>query len=118
MNRYGQLAKRHWQQVDPERYSTIPDPEDFFSTLGEEVENRVQELQDQLAGPDPPSESYLEKVGRLNMARLQAEEVVLSEMVLIPSRSEPEPEEEGLDLVTDVRAAIDRARQESESPES
>ncbi len=32
----------------------------------------------QLAGPDPVGEGYLEKVGRLNAARMQAEEKVLA----------------------------------------
>ncbi len=35
-----------------------------------------------LAGDDPPAEAYLAKVGRLNMARLQAEEIVLREQIL------------------------------------
>jgi hypothetical protein len=41
-----------------------------------------------LEGPDLPGEGYLEKVGRLNMARMQAEELVLREVILL----EPEPE--------------------------
>ena len=53
----------------------------LFGELGERAENQIQQLQDQLAGPDPPNETYLEKVGRLNMARLQAEEVVLPELI-------------------------------------
>jgi hypothetical protein len=92
MNRYGRLAMRHWRKHDPERYARIQDPEDFFSTLGQQVESSIQELATHLAGPDPPEEGYLEKVGRLNMARLQAEEQVLSEMVLIPS-----PADQGTD---------------------
>jgi hypothetical protein len=84
MNRYGRLAERHWRTVDPNRYEAIPDPATFFANLGAEVESRIQELTDQLAGPDPPDEGYLEKVGRLNMARLRAEEQILAELVLIP----------------------------------
>ena len=49
----------------------------------------------QLAGPDPVGEGYLEKVGRLNAARMQAEEVVLRELILpAPSESDLEAEEE------------------------
>ena len=79
MNKYGHMAMRHWQKTDPDRYRQIPDSdrEAFFSELGERAEAEIQQLEDQLAGPDPPEESYLEKVGRLNMARLQAEERVL-----------------------------------------
>lgn len=86
MNRYGQLARKHWQDTAPERYAALPDPEEFFSTMGDEVESRVQELATALAGLDPTGEGYLEKVGRLNMARLQAEEAALAELVwLVPS---------------------------------
>jgi hypothetical protein len=78
------MAMRHWEKTDPERYQQIPDKQAFFAELGERAEIEIQQLQDALAGPDPPGESYLQKVGRLNMARLQAEEQVLSETVLIP----------------------------------
>ncbi|WP_246858716.1 hypothetical protein [Citricoccus sp. SGAir0253] len=39
------------------------------------------ELTVQIAGPDPTGETYLEKVGRLNAARMQAEEIVRAEML-------------------------------------
>ena len=75
MNKYGRMAIRHWEKTDPDRFQQIPesDRETFFTELGERAEMEIQQLQDQLAGPDPAGESYLEKVGRLNMARLQAE---------------------------------------------
>ena len=40
-----------------------------------------------LAGNDPPGEGYLEKIGRLNMARFNAESDLLRTMALL----EPEP---------------------------
>lgn len=87
MNKYGAMAQRHWAQWLPARYAEIQDPDSFFSTLGEEVAQQIANLSLDLAGDDPPGEGYLEKVGRLNMARLQAEEIVLKERVLL----EPEP---------------------------
>lgn len=39
----------------------------------------VAELAAQIAGPDPLVETYLQKVGRHNMARLQASEIVRNE---------------------------------------
>ncbi len=83
MNKYAKRAKDHWETTDPERYRAIEDPETFFRDAGETVETQIQELAQRLAGPDPPGEEYLEKVGRLNMARLQAEEAVLADLVLI-----------------------------------
>jgi hypothetical protein len=81
------MAQRHWARWLPERYAAIPDPNSFFSVLGEEVAQQIADLSLDLAGDDPPGEGYLEKVGRLNMARLQAEEIVLKERILL----EPEP---------------------------
>ena len=108
MNRYGRLAMEHWQKTDPAWYGTIADPREFFTELGEQVEAEIQELEIALAGPDKPDERYLEKVGRLRMARLAAEEQVLGEMVLIP---EPEREAdrgeeswEGMELIRDLNA--------------
>ncbi len=84
MNRYARLAQQHWHQTNPERVAALEEQTAFFSSLGEQVETRVQELQDQMAGPDHPGEEYLAKVGRLNMARLQAEEMALAELVWLP----------------------------------
>ena len=94
MNKYGRMAIRHWEKTDPDRFQQIPesDRETFFTELGERAETEIQQLQDQLAGPDPSGEGYLEKVGRLNTARLQAEEQVLPDLILIPG---PTPDEEG-----------------------
>jgi hypothetical protein len=88
MNRYGHLAKRHWQQTDPHRYARIADPETFFTDLGHRAQEEIEALSDHLAGPDRPQEPYLDKVGRLNMARLQAEERILTELIWIAPPSE------------------------------
>lgn len=91
MNRYCRLAMEHWQQADPARLAALDDPATFFSTLGDQVEKRVQELQEHLAGPDSPDETYLDKVGRLNAARLQAEEMALTELVWVQPPTAPDP---------------------------
>src|SRR3954471_13621252 len=91
------MAMRHWQTTDPERFQAIPESEReaFFSQLGERAASEIHQLQDRLAGPDPPTQTYLEKVGRLHTARLQAEEIVLPELILIPPPSSiQDPEEE------------------------
>ena len=87
MNRYGAMARKHWERWLPTRYSQIDDPDTFFSTLGEEVQTRIEELSTALAGDDPPRESFMEKLGRLNMAVLNAESQALRELALL----EPEP---------------------------
>ncbi len=117
MNRYGRLAMSHWQRTDPSRYATIPNPVEFFSTLGEQAEAEIQELEIGLAGPDTADEGSLEKAGRLRMARLAAEEQVLREMLLIPGREREsdrgEESWEGLELIRDLNA-IEHAERESD----
>jgi hypothetical protein len=85
MNQYAAQARRHWQNHLPEQYRQIQDPETYFSELGEAIARQVQDTARAIAGPDPEQETYLAKVGRLNMARLTAEDQVLRETL-------PEPE--------------------------
>jgi hypothetical protein len=87
MNRYGLMARQHWERWLPDRYAAIEDPGSFFTDLGRQVAERVELLAPRLAGDDQPGEGYLGKAGRLGQARRQAEEIVLAEMVLL----EPEP---------------------------
>jgi hypothetical protein len=88
MNHYGTQAQQHWREWLPTRYSQIPDPMTFFTQLGLQVAEQVSQLSLHLAGEDTPGEGYLAKMGRLNSARMRAEEIVLREEVLL----EPEPE--------------------------
>jgi hypothetical protein len=85
MNQYGVMAQKHWARFLPTRYARIEDPDNFFSTLGQEVEEEIDELATALEGEDPPDEDYLGKLGRLNAARQQAREKVLAERVLLPA---------------------------------
>lgn len=101
MNTYGKFAQEAWRTTAPAEYALIPDPVQWFEALGEETAQRVGELMMELAGPDQMGETYLEKVGRLNVAKLQAEEIVRAEM-LTPDPSvqeEPEEEESGVALM-------------------
>lgn len=91
MTQFAQMAQKHWQEHLPNRYAALPNPSEFFLQLGQEAESRFSSLWRGMAGPDRPGETYLEKVGRLNMARLRAQEQVLTEIVLIePETTEPE----------------------------
>jgi len=87
MNYYGEMAQRHWARWLPRQYAAIEDPDSYFSDLGNQVEARIDELADELAGDSPRGEGYLARAGRIGQARRQAEEIVLTEMVLL----EPEP---------------------------
>jgi hypothetical protein len=94
MNQYAVMARRHWRRHLPQRTASLRDPTRFFTQLGAEVEQEIQELAAALAGDDPPGETYLAKVGRLRMARLQAEEQILAERVLLPAEPGIEDDQE------------------------
>jgi hypothetical protein len=119
MNKYGRLAQETWRMTAPSQYALIPDPEEWFRKLGEEAMRQVGELQYQIAGPDPEDETYLEKVGRLTISRMQAEEIVRAEM-LMPDVMETEgddpEEEEEIDRrqteIWELTRAINQQRQD------
>ena len=69
MNKYGLMAQRHWAQWLPQRYATISEPDSYFSTLGQEVAQQIEELTLDLAGDDQPGEEYLAKAGRRRKPR-------------------------------------------------
>jgi hypothetical protein len=84
-NRYGVLAERHWRRWLPRRVGQLDDPDDFFSALGEEAASRIADLTAHLSGgAEPPGETALERMFRLSAAEEAAEEIVVSEMVLLP----------------------------------
>lgn len=92
MNKYGRLAMNHWKEVDPDRYAQIPNPQEFFSNLGEQVETQVFDLAYQIAGSDTKGEGFFEKVGRINNSRMRAEEIVLADLVWITSPEDDDDE--------------------------
>ena len=94
MNKYGRIAMTHWRTWRPEAYHELPNPEEFFSTLGETLADEIVDLAVDMRQPDTPGEGYLEKVGRLNMARLMAEEKILGERVYALREFDEEPETE------------------------
>jgi len=79
MNKYGRRAQQYWQEFLPTRYQEIENPVEYFTRLGQEMSDQINALALSLAGDDAAGESYLEKVGRLRMARLQAEDQVVRE---------------------------------------
>ena len=94
MNTYGKFAQEAWKTTAPAEYALIPDPVQWFEALGEEAAEQVGELMMALAGPDRKGETYLEKVGRLNASKMQAEEIVRAEMLTPGPSVQQEPEED------------------------
>jgi hypothetical protein len=93
VNRYGEMARSHWAKWLPQAYAAIPEPDSFFSAIGQEAARQVDELASQLAGDSQPGQGYLERAGRLTAARSQAEEVILPQRVLPPPEA-PEDEDQ------------------------
>lgn len=93
VNQYGEMARSHWARWLPGRFAAIGDPEEFFEQLGLEAAERISSLAYDLAGDDQPGEGYLGKAGRLGEARHRAEQIVLSEMILLSP--DPGTEETG-----------------------
>lgn len=111
MNTYGKRAQQAWQQLAPSAYAQIPDPNQHFSTLGREAQNQIADLTTQLAGPDEPGESFEHKVGRLNSAKMRAEEIVAADL-LIPPREEWDPTNDPGDEPDEYGQAMMRALEE------
>ncbi len=83
MNSYGAKALSHWRRYLPGQLAQIPDPEAFFTLLGETAETEIGQIADALAQTAPPGEGYLEELARLETARKTAEMQVVREMVLV-----------------------------------
>lgn len=85
MNEFGVMAEQHWRKFLPSQTAKLGDPTRFFTNLGQEVADEIETLMAELAGDPPEQETYLERVGRLEAARRQAREKVLTERVLLPA---------------------------------
>lgn len=84
--------------------------------MGRQAESQVLDLAEQLEGPDLPGEGYLEKVGRLNMARMQAEELVLREVILLePEKAETDDDEDPNSMDLFVRLQNEAVREAANS---
>lgn len=90
MNHYGRQAMQHWATYLPDRYAQIPDPAEFFTTLGREIAEEIADLSAQLAALQPPEPTYLAELGRLNRLRSQAEEQVLHERIFQTTQTTPQ----------------------------
>ncbi len=90
MNSYGNQALQHWTRWRPKELAAIPNPQEFFAGLGLEVEQEIDDRAEAIleSQSTPEAEDYLTRVGRLRMARFDAESEVLRERVLLPPEDE------------------------------
>lgn len=84
MNHYGQLAMDHWRTHRPMSYAAITDPVGHFEALGEQAQAAITALRDEVLGPTRPGESLTDLQRRTAWAQRQAEEIVISDLILHP----------------------------------
>lgn len=92
---YAAMAAQHWARWLPTRYAQIPEPKTtFFAELGQRVTEQIEDLALELEGPDVAGETYLQRVGRMNEARMRAREVLLPREILLPPEpgTDPDPD--------------------------
>jgi hypothetical protein len=79
MNHYGQLALDHNRTHRPVACSQIPDPEGFFTEVGEQIATAISDLRDEILGPRRPGEDLETYRRRGYQALATAEELVLAD---------------------------------------
>lgn len=105
MNRYGVLAREHWEKYAPSRVEALEDPEGFFTEMGEQVQGQVQAIAQQLEISTPAEQEYQARVAQLTGFRRQAEEQVLAEMVYSVETEHTSSNEELTDILFDLPSA-------------
>lgn len=90
MNTHGQHAMETMKNHDLETFSQIPNPEEYFSTLGQQIQQQIWEVTEGLLPQRTEHQSPEEFIGLSNMARFRARETVYQEMIY--SSIPPEPE--------------------------
>lgn len=101
MNRYGLIARDHWQAHAPARYESLENPEEYFTALGESVLAQVDQTARDLERQLPTDLPYLERVAQLRAVQLQAEELALADLVY-------SVEPESTDLVEELEMLLDQ----------
>ena len=89
MNTYGRQARQHMRRYLPERFATIPDPENYFRELGEQVAEQIRAVEQTLRSAASPGEAWIDTVGKAKMARMMATEQVMAEMVWLTPEDQP-----------------------------
>lgn len=102
---YEARIRRYYQDFLPTRTEQLEDPETFFRELAEQINTQVIEVTDRLSAQTiTPGEDYLIRVGKLNTAKTQAEELAFGELVysIAPETDEDseEPEEPAATMLT------------------
>ncbi len=94
MNTHGQHAMETMRNHDPETFRQIPNPEEYFSTLGDQIQEQIWETTEVLLPQRTADQTPMEFIGLSNMARFRAREIVYQELIYSSLPPEPETMEE------------------------
>ena len=81
MNQYEQIARRWWASARPTELSQMTDPDRFFLTLAEQIQEQVTLICAQLEETTSPPANFLARAGWYNAIKNQAEELALNQLV-------------------------------------
>lgn len=95
MNPYGKRAQAFWETYRPQATAALPDPEAFFTAIGEEVAAQIEEDALDFQEKGTPGQGVHDVLGSLNTARYRAREKAMQELVY---DREKEPGTEDLDM--------------------
>jgi len=89
LGKYGRMAMDYLHNINPQRFSLLKmtgELMDMMYRVDEEAFDKVEAIIQKLLEKDPPpqTDDILEKTRHYNTKRCIAEELVISEMVLIP----------------------------------
>jgi hypothetical protein len=98
MNQYGRRAMQHWQEWLPDKLQELDNPEEFFTALGDQAEEEIDQLSTQLDNqyPDRDQAGYQDRVAQLSTARRMAENQVTRDLLLV----DPDDEEKIAQLMS------------------
>ncbi|PJN21148.1 TnpV protein [Kitasatospora sp. CB02891] len=86
MNEYSRTAWRYWRVYRPQALADLPEPEAFFTNLGDQAEELETSLWldlQEAALAESGTEDYEVRLGLSNMARMQAKEKVRAELIYL-----------------------------------
>ena len=95
LNRFGRFAWESWKVLAPTALEQIPDPRSHFSRLGETAEMQWTDLWPTLVEPDLPGEDFYHKAGRIEAAKMRAEEMIRAELLVPPPEVQEDNDQPG-----------------------
>lgn len=84
LNRFGRFAWESWRELAPTALAQIPDPSGHFSRVGETALAQWTDLWPELVEPDLEGEDFHHKAGRIEAAKMRAEEIIRAELLVPP----------------------------------